>query len=410
MAYIKRHLNDHILTSLNMHPVVFLNGPRQAGKLTLAKKLLQSEYVSFDNAIQMAAANHAPELYLREHKSPLIIDEVQMVPGIFRAIKVVVDKRRLEDKATSYGNYLLTGSANIMALPKLADALVGRMGIKTLYPLCGSEALNTNSSFIDQLFRSEFSTIMDDNKLSSVITHATFPDIFGASKNRRASWLDDYLTTLLQRDVRALMDIEKIAAIPHLLRILATRCGGLINDADIARDAKLNTITSRNYKTLLKMLFLTFEVPSWHRNLGKRLVKASKGYLIDTSLFCHLLQYDLDDLTLNRPELFGHVLENFVATELTKLLSLEARKMGLYHFRTSDQKEVDFVIEKANGTLAGIEVKNSDHVQGADFKGLETLQDLTGPDFISGVVLYRGDAIVPFGKNLWAIPISQLWH
>jgi predicted AAA+ superfamily ATPase len=226
----------------------------------------------------------------------------------------------------------------------------------------------------------------------------------------RTSWFDGYLTTILQRDVRALAEIEKLSTLPNLLRILASRAGGLVNDADIARDAGLNPVTSRSYKTLLKMLFLTFELAPWYRNIGKRLVKSPKGYLTDTLLLCHLLQYEMDDLEKKMPELFGHVIENFVATELLKLVSCNDEKLKLLHFRTSDNKEVDFVIEKPNGQLVAIEVKNRDRVEQSDFKGIQQIKDLAGKDFVSGIVLYRGREVVPFGKDLWAVPVSNLWN
>lgn len=182
---------------------------------------------------------------------------------------------------------------------------------------------------------------------------------------------------------------------------------GLINDTDIARDAGLKAVTSRNYKTLLKMLFLTFELAPWYRNIGKRLVKSPKGYMTDTLLLCHLLQYELSDLEKNRPELFGHVIENFVATELLKLMTFQDNKMDLFHFKTSDNKEVDFVLEKPNGHLAAVEVKKSDSVSKSDFKGLQELQRITGDNFICGIMLYRGCDVVPFGQNLLVLYIRS---
>ena len=129
----------------------------------------------------------------------------------------------------------------------------------------------------------------------------------------------------------------------------------------------------------------------------------------DTLLLCHLIQYELGDLEKNRPELFGHVLENFVATELLKLMSCRDDKIELFHFRTSDNKDVDFVLEKPNGHLAAIEVKKSDSVTKYDFKGLKELQHIVRGDFICGIELYRGREVVPFGQNLWALPLSNLW-
>jgi predicted AAA+ superfamily ATPase len=414
MKHINRHIRNKLLKALDVSPVVFLNGPRQAGKSTLvqaiAKKEYPAEYVTFDSTTQMAAAANSPTSYLKERKGALIVDEVQLVPEIFRALKVVVDELRQEHASKLKGRFLLTGSANIMALPKLSDPLVGRMNVLTLYPISSAEYLGGNGDFIERLFNKDFETDTAKHKLSDVIRAATYPEISGVDVHERTTWFDGYLTTILQRDVRALAEIEKISSLPNLLRILANRSGGLVNDADIARDAGLNAVTSRNYKTLLKMLFLTFELAPWYRNIGKRLVKSPKGYMTDTLLLCHLLQYELSDLEKNRPELFGHVLENFVATELLKLMTFRDDKMNLFHFRSSDNKEVDFVLEKTNGQLTAAEVKKSDNVSKSDFKGLEELQRITGNDFICGIVLYRGKDVVPFGQNLWAVPISNLWR
>lgn len=416
MTYINRHLKAKLLSALDTSPVVFLNGPRQAGKSTLVQQIalkeFPAEYVTFDNVTQMAAAAHAPESYLRARKEALIIDEVQLVPDIFRALKVIVDERRqIHANNKLKGHFLLTGSANILALPKLSNSLVGRMGILTLYPVSGAEATLGKGDFIDRLFNEDFYSDKSKHKIVDIIRLATFPEISGASAHETMNWFDGYLTTILQRDVRALAEIEKLSILPNLLRILANRVGGLVNDAEIARDAGLNPVTSRNYKTLLKMLFLTIELAPWYRNIGKRLVKSPKGYLIDTLLLCYLLQYDLDALEKNRPELFGHVIENFVTMELLKLMTNNPShsKLNLLHFRTSDNKEVDFVLERTNGQLAGIEVKRSDSVTKSDFKGLKELQSLSEKDFVCGVVLYRGKDVVPFGQNLWAIPLANLW-
>ena len=276
---------------------------------------------------------------------------MQLVPEIFRALKIVIDELRQNYDSKLKGRFLLTGSANIMALPRLSDPLVGRMNIMTLYPISSTEALDGRGDFIERLFHNIFEPDSTKHKLSDVICLSTFPEISGVHTDERTAWFDGYLTTILQRDVRALVEVEKLSVLPNLLRILAGRTGNLINDADIARDARLNPVTSRNYKTLLKMLFLTFELAPWYRNISKRLVKSPKGYMTDTLLLCHLLQYELSDLEINSPELFGHVLENFVATELLKLMTFQDEKMDLFHFRTSDTKEVDFVLEKPNGQL-----------------------------------------------------------
>ncbi len=358
----------------------------------------------------MAAASASPESFLNQHKGAVIIDEVQMVPDLFRALKIVVDELRLENKKHSSGRFLLTGSANVMALPKLSEPLVGRMSVKTLYPFAACEVFKNVGDFPDKLFACDFAAIQNKPSLNKAIRAATFPEISGKAAREQSEWFDGYLTTILQRDVRMISKLEKIGLLPTMLRILATRAGNLMNEADIARDIGLNPMTSRSYRGILRAMFLSFDVPPWYRNIGKRLVKSPTGYLPDTSLLCHLLNWDPDDLRARKPDLYGHVVENFVAAELLKLLSFSDLRANLLHFRTGDNKAVDFVLERPDGSLAGIEVKTSDRIDAHDFKDMKVLQDATGDDFACGVVLYAGKDVVPFGDKLYAVPLAALWQ
>lgn len=418
MDYYNRHITKCIKDALKISPVVFVNGPRQAGKSTLVQTLAPemgknghpAQYVTFDRPTQMAAAAAAPETFLTSFDLPLIIDEVQLVPELYRALKVVADEARLTDKENANGRYLLTGSANILALPKLSDPLVGRMAIMTLYPFTAAEATHNNAGGLERIMKMDFKGI-DNRGLSLVdaIKRATFPEISLFDNDERRTWFDGYITTILQRDVRQISELQKMSLLPHLLRVLATRAGGLINDSDIAREVGLNSVTGKQYRNILKWMFLTFDVNPWHRNIGKRLVKSPKGYLLDTCMICYLLDYNIEDIAKTKPELFGHLVENFVATELLKQLSNCDIKAELYHFRTSDGKEVDFVLEKPDGSVFAIEVKKSESVSANDFKGIKAFQELTGKDFAGGIVLYSGREVAPFGKNLWAVPIFSLW-
>jgi predicted AAA+ superfamily ATPase len=419
MKTLPRHITSRLLQALHVSPVVFLNGARQSGKSTLVQNLRDqigsnndtAAYVSFDRPTQMAAASSAPESFLSSYKNTLIIDEVQLVPELFRALKVVVDELRLQDREHANGRYLLTGSANILALPKLSDPLVGRMTVLTLYPFCTAEASQGMGNGLDKLFRLDFSNISDRGlSITDAIKLATFPEIANKNATERGIWFDGYLITILQRDVRLLAELEKISVLPNLLRILATRAGNLLNDADIARDLGLNPVTSKFYRNILKMMFLNFDVEPWYRNIGKRLVKSPKGYLTDTLLLCHVLDLNLEDIERNKPDLFGHILENYIATELTKLLTFSETKAKLLHFRTSDGKEVDFLLERPDGSVFAIEIKKSESITIKDFKGIIALAELTEKEFLGGVVLYSGKEVVPFGKNLWAVPFHILWQ
>lgn len=412
---IKRQLSQSVLDALQGFPVVFVNGPRQAGKSTLVQSLAvrkwPAEYVTFDEATMLGAAEANPESFLRAYEGRLILDEVQMVPDLFRVLKILADEARMADKDTANGRYLLTGSANIMALPKLSDALVGRMSVLTLYPLSALEVSGGKGGFLSCLSRNGFrsATMKRKADLVDVLKRATFPEITDQDDSRRRQWFESYITTILQRDVRQIADIAKLGVLPNLLRILASRAGGLVNEADIARSIGQNAVTAKNYRVLLQMMFLTFDVRPWFRNIGKRLVKSGKGYIIDTVLLCHLQQINLHKVAIHDPHVFGHVLENFVASELLKQLASSEELADLYHFRTSDGKEVDFVLEHPNGRLSGIEVKARDAVSETDFHGLQELRRETDNDFICGIVLYRGQKTIPFGDRLWAVPVDAMW-
>ena len=412
---IKRQLGRNISDALQGFPVVYVNGPRQAGKSTLVQRLAAkewpAEYVTFDEATMLSAAEANPESFLRAYEGRLILDEAQMVPGLFRFLKVFVDEARLAGKDGANGRYLLTGSANIMALPELSEALVGRMSVLTLYPLSALEVTGGRGEFLLRLANNSFKarTVNRKTPLVDVIKRATFPEITDQDDKMRRRWFESYITTILQRDVRQVAAIAKLGVLPNLLRVLASRASGLVNEADVARAIGQNAMTTRNYRVLLQMLFLTFDVKPWFRNIGKRLVKSGKGYIIDTSLLCHLRQVDLEKVAINDPHVFGPILENFVASELLKQLAASDELLGLYHFRTSDGKEVDFVLERPNGALSAIEVKGRDAVTEADFKGLKELRAHTGPDFICGAVLYRGNKVIAFDDNLWAVPLDLMW-
>jgi hypothetical protein len=419
MAYYKRSIEAGVAAALGVMPAVFLNGPRQAGKSTLVQHLsrsgLHADYVTFDDISTYASASQDPAGFLRRAPTPVIIDEVQRVPEIFRVLKQAIDERRATDKAGANGQFLLTGSANIMALPELADALVGRMAILSLYPLSTGEALGRPwpviNGWFDQEIRSGKSARKEGRQLplDEIVARATFPEISGAPRSDSTLWLDGYLTALLQRDVRQLAEVEKMPALPNIVKILAARAGGLLNDADCARDAKLNPMTYRRYRILLQQLFLIALVPPWYRNIGKRLVKSPKLYFIDTALLCHQLGIDLAGLREQDPHAFGHVFENFVATELVKQLSMMSDGT-LYHFRTHDGSEVDFVIERRNGKMLGIEVKARETIRTEDFDGLRALKAHAGKDFVRGIVLYRGKTVLPFGDDMIAMPLEQLWE
>jgi predicted AAA+ superfamily ATPase len=413
MPYLHRFLAPSVEQSLATFPCVFINGPRQSGKTTLAQMIWEGKdvsYVNFDDAAALAIASASPESFLSGYADKLILDEIQLVPELYRALKSSIDEKRRIAEGRVSGIYILTGSTNILALPKLADALVGRMIIKTLYPLSAVEIHKGKGDFIERLRHGKFEagTVQHFDLVSSM-QKATFPEILDVNDAGRTDWFRSYISTLIQRDVQHIMDIEKSTLLPQLLRLLATRVGGLLNEADLARSVKENAVTTKRYRTILDLLFLTLVVPPWFRNIGKRLTKSPKTYLIDTNMACYMLGRTVKDIEQSDPHLFGHILENFVATELLKQIAEPLHQSGLHHFRTGDGREVDFVIEFSDQRLVGIEVKASDTVTLQDCAGLLELQTLAGQDFMQGCVLYRGKKILKIADKIWALPMSVLW-
>lgn len=416
MQEVKRLIEDTLLQSLEAFPVVYLAGPRQSGKTTLVQRIASTRhpahYISFDDIQMRASVQRDPEAFLNSLQGPVILDEIQMVPELFRPLKIIVDRNRKQVDG-GRGRFLLTGSASVMALPALSDALVGRMVLHQLLPLCSAEvAEKTPSAFIDRAFSEPWHfDQLPQAKSSEMMIKASFPELLPLRQHTlRHTWSNGYVNTLLQRDVHTLLEIEKIDSMPNLLRLFATRTGGLLNESSLARDCGLNHITAKRYRLLLESLFFLQSVPAWTHNLGKRLIKSPKIYLGDLNILAYLLDIDLQTVGSTHPILYGRVLENFVAIELQKQLSFSGTQARLYHYRASAGQEVDFILEGPQNTIIGIEVKANTKVSPKDFAHLESLKKDLGTHFQQGIVFYQGTDITAFGEKMWAVPISRLWQ
>ena len=408
---IPRHATERILEGLEDTPVVYVQGARQAGKSTLVQSIAErrrpAPYLTLDNATVLAAASSDAEGFIAGLERPAVLDEAQRVPALALAVKAAVDANRRP------GQFLLTGSASVLALPKLAESLAGRMELHSLWPFSQGEIVGVRETFIDRMFAADLVTpktaAETENALIERICTGGYPEVHARkSASRRQAWFDAYIDAILQRDVRDLANIERLTDMPRLLALLASRVGQLINYADLSRTLAVPQTTLKRYMTLLEMTFLVRPLPAWFANVGKRLTKAPKLMLADTGLLAHLMEADAARLRRDRA-LLGHVMENFVAMELTKQLGWSERRCKLFHFRTDAGAEVDLVLEDRMGHLVGVEVKCTHTLQKRDFRGLETLAELTGQRFVRGVVLYMGTTAVPFGKGLYALPVSQLW-
>jgi predicted AAA+ superfamily ATPase len=411
MQLLERHIVAPILSSLKDTPVAFIQGARQTGKSTLAQSLAvhghPARYFTLDDATTLSAAQSDPAGFVAGLDGPVILDEVQRAPGLALAIKAAVDADR------KGGRFLLTGSTSVLVLPKLSESLAGRIEIHTLWPFSQGEIERHRDTFIDGCFQNQFqpkdTSVEGWSKLVNRLIPGGYPEMLHrSSADRRQAWFGSYITSILQRDVRDISNIRDLADLPRLLTLVASRAGSLLDYADLARGIGIPQTTLKRYMALLEATFLVQTLPAWFTNIGKRLVKAPKVYLNDTGLLAHLLGVDADRLRSDHT-LGGGVLENFVAMELLKQRGWSKTKPVLHHYRTHGGNEVDLVLENRAGRIVGIEVKTSASIDAGHFKGLKALADAAGDRFVRGIVLYSGNAAVPFGKNLIALPMPTLW-
>ena len=408
----ERNLSSLVRDALGDTPVVFVQGPRQCGKTTMVQQLTAGDpasgYVTLDDAVALHAAVADPDGFVAGLPARVILDEVQRAPDLFRAIKASVDRDRRP------GRFLLTGSAQALVLPKVSESLAGRMEVLTMWPFSQGELAGRRESFVDACFAVAFQPrkLRGENwaALAERIVRGGFPEVTGrAAGARRRAWFESYVTTLLERDVRELANVLGLRELPRLLQLAATRAMGLLNFADLARDATMSQTTLIRYWSLFEATFLVRSLPPWSGNLGKRLVKTPKVAFGDSGLLCHLLGLDVARL-LEGDLMAGAVLESFLAGALTRQSTWSTTRPALFHYRAHTQQEVDFVLEDARGRLVGIEVKKTASPTADDFKGLRHLKELTGKRFLRGILLCTGASSVAFGPELYALPVSALWE
>lgn len=392
-------------------PVVLIHGSRQCGKTTLAQSIgaqLGYHYISFDDDNQLQAAKADPVGFVQSLPEKTILDEIQRTPELFTSIKASVDKNRQP------GRFILTGSANVLLLPKLADSLAGRMEIIRLRPLAQCEIAGQKPGFFNQLFSADFGPASNQNafahlgeSLADIICTGGYPAaITRSTPKRRTAWYHDYIITILQRDVQDIASIKNLDILPKLLALAASQTARLFNAADLASPFSISRPTIREYLALLEQIFLIEQLQPWHSNRLSRLIKTPKMHLTDTGLTCALLGVNSKTLWQDKA-LLGQMLETFIYQELRKYADWHDETLRFYHFRDKDKLEVDIIVEQGR-QLAGIEIKASATVTQSDFKALKKLKEACGEQFSAGVVFYDGESILPFGEQLFAVPINLL--
>lgn len=404
-----RLIAPHILEAMSDTPVVLLVGPRQAGKTTLVKQIAANSgefrYLTLDDALTLLSAQEDPVGMIRS-LDRAVIDEIQRAPNLLLAIKKSVDEDRRP------GRFLLTGSANLMALPTVADSLAGRMETLSLLPLSQSEISGHSANWLDRVFADHLpqkGSAARDEELVRRVLRGGYPQALTRSTDRRrTAWARQYLAAMVERDVRDIANIDKLDQLPRFLRALAQMAGQMCNYSQLGGQVGIDHKTAAKYLGIFEQMYLLKRVDVWARNRLKRMVKMPKLQFIDAGLLATLLDLTAEETQKDKTR-FGHVLETFVYAELLKHASTAVGDYQLLYYRDADQVEVDVVIENAANQVVGVEIKSSATVKESDLRGLRKLAGLAGADFKMGVLLYDGDETLPLGDNIWAAPLSTLW-
>ena len=403
-----RYVEEAVREALADTPVVSLNGPRQSGKTTLARKLAGKDwdYLTLDDASVLESATTDPAGFIRG-LDRAVIDEIQRAPDLLLAIKRSVDEDRRP------GRFLLTGSAHILTIPKVRESLAGRMEVVTLYPLSHSEVLGSGApTFLGRAFQGEPPQVGEKiigDELMEVVLAGGYPDALSrSSEKRRRGWFRAYVDALVEHDVRDIATVERIGELRKLIDVLAQFSGQLTNLSQISGRIDIDHKTADRYITILEHIFLVQRLRPWFRNELKRLVKTPKLHFLDAGLLAAVRGSSVDRLRNDRTP-WGAILESFVYGELLKQASWADSQISFYHYRDKDQVEVDVVMENEAGDIVGVEVKAAATVNASDFKGLERVAHSAPKNFKLGIVLYDGDTVLPFGPQMFAAPISCLW-
>jgi len=396
----KRFLKPLTKELLSVSPAVLISGARQVGKSTLAMELFDN-YILMDDITVRASAEDDPVSFIENLPKPVCIDEIQKMPQLFEVIKTCIDRRR------SNGMFLLTGSASVLDMKGVGDTLAGRLIDLTMWPLSSRERTGNMVNPVEQMVDQDIAAFVPEVSSSAIVSHILtggFPEAVKIADARlRSFWFASYISTYIERDVRDIGEIRNVANFMRLVNILAARSASILKISELAGSSGLNEATVSNYLTLLEMVFQVRRVPAFAANFSKRFIKSPKIFFLDTGILCHLLGINTRE-QFYRSMHKGQLVETYVLSELVKHAGVAENRSAIYHYRTNDRKEIDFILETPAGIVA-IEVKASAQVDKRAFRHIMDLQKKSD-EFLRGIVFYLGDKVLSFGKELYAVPLS----
>jgi predicted AAA+ superfamily ATPase len=406
MKYKPRWLTDVLKQACLDHPVVVLTGARQVGKSTLlmnAQPTSSWRYLSFDDYDVLDFARRDPTGLLKIGE-PVVLDEVQRVPDILTAVKRIVDSQR--EKA----RFVLSGSANLLLLKQVSESLAGRAVFLKLHPMTWGEENELEApSLLNEFLSGQFPDAGEFLELPSLPKHVWrggMPPVLEMSSIQAiVQWLDGYVTTYLERDLRQLSQVESLSDFRRVMVALALRNGQVLNQSELARDVSVPQPTVHRYLNLLEASMLFERVPAFARSLTKRLIKSPKVYFLDSGLTAFLQGIYSPDF-VDKTREWGALLESFVLHHLRSWASLQVPEARIYYWRTTTGYEVDFVIERGRNLLA-LEVKSTTAPRFSDIKGLQLFLE-EYPEAKCGVLVYNGNRLFRLTERIFAVPIRLL--
>jgi predicted AAA+ superfamily ATPase len=404
-----RWQTENIKKALELRRVVIVSGARQAGKTTVSQQVLSEtdKYRSCDDTDMLKFALSDPKGFVMNKSGTMVIDEIQKAPKLVPEIKQVVDKNNRP------GQYLLTGSANILTLPTMSDSLAGRAKYMRLRPLTVGETLGKNPTFLKRAFNKDFPAEIKGYNKADIIDLAFrggYPEAVAINNSQhRKDWHNDYVQILLARDLRDIANIRRLDTLRYLVGILSSWSAKFIEMSQITAALSVNKLTLDSYINALVSMFMFEKVLPWLKTDYDRVGKRSKFYAADTGIMASVLGWNQKEVFMNEDR-SGKLIETFVFQELAAQTDLES-KYTLSQYRDRLNREIDFLVEREDGSLLGIEVKAGHNVSKKDFKPQEWFitNILKNKNSYTGLVLYSGDRTINFSNNLIAIPIAALW-
>lgn len=372
--FIKRDIAEQIEIGAKQSPVIAIIGPRQSGKSTLVKELFKRhKYLDMQDAELFKFANEDPKGFLNSFKNEhgIIIDEAQYAPGLFGQIKVEADR----DPKPGY--FILSGSQNFLLHEKISESLAGRVYFYTLLPLSIKELQAANrlaSRSQDQIFTGFYPRIYNQGIYSQGVDFHTY--------------YQNYVSTYIERDIRSIRNIESIVVFQKFIQLCALRIGTTLNVAELATTCGISQGTANGWLALLESSFILFMLPSYHNNLGKRIIKSPKLYFYDVGLAANIMNVTKEVL-LEKRDIYGALFENMIIVDIIKNFNSIGTRYNLSFYRDSNKKEVDLIIE-TGGKIIPVEIKASETIQSKFFETLTWFNAETKNNYLPAVI-YGGD-------------------